>query len=311
MSKNILVTGGAGFIGSHTVDLLVLRGHNVTVLDNLSTGKQKNVNKKAKFILMDVLNIDASKLRDIDAVLHCAAQISVGDSLKDPVNDANINIIGSLRVLEICRKFDIKKFVFASSAGVYGNNLKSMLPISEGHNEKLGNPYAIAKRSAEKYMEFYRKMYGIDCLSLRYSNVYGPRQNYLGEAGVVTIFINGLLRNQRPVIFGDGKQTRDFVYVEDVANCNLRALNQKTSFNEINAGTANELSVNGLLSAIERLMGKKIKPIHREKRKGEVRFSSLNADLAKKELGWRAKTGIEEGLKKTIDWFSSREHNHL
>ena len=306
MSKRILVTGGAGFIGSPTVDLLVSKGYNVTVLDNLSTGSRRNINKKAKFIHDDILNISkyAGKLKGVSAVMHCAAQISVNDSLKNPSNDANINILGSLRLLEFCRKLDIKKFVFSSSAAVYGNIPPNKLPVKESQNKNPESPYAISKRAVEMYIGFYSKTSGLDCTSLRYSNVYGPRQTYHGEAGVVTVFINGLLKEKKPVGFGDGKQTRDFVYVGDVAIANLKALNKKASFKKINISTATQISINDLLLTIVGLLGKGTKPDYKAERKGEIKFSSLSTGVAKKELGWKPVVSLEEGLRKTIRWFN-------
>ena len=304
MPKKILVTGGAGFIGSHTADLLISKGHEVIVLDNLSTGNKKNINQKAKFIHGDILNVDkySKKLKNVDAVLHCAAQISVSSSLKNPVKDANVNVLGSLKLLELCRKLGIKKFVFSSTAGVYGDIPKSKLPVVENYELNPQNPYSIGKRTVEMYMDFYNKTYGIDCISLRYSNVYGPRQNYLGEAGVVTIFINQLLRNKKPTIFGNGKQTRDFVYVKDITEANLKAIERKTSSKIMNIATGTQITINDLLSKIKKLMNKeKIKTFHAAERKGDIRFSALDIKFAKKELGWKPRIKLEEGLKETIE----------
>ena len=305
MSKNILVTGGAGFIGSHTVDLLISKGYKVTVLDDLSTGRKENINKKAKFIFSDIVKADIKQLKNIDAVIHCAAQISVTRSVSDPLNDARTNILGSLKMLDICRKLKIKKFLFSSTAGVYG--LNPLLPALEKFANP-GNPYAIAKRSVEIYMNFYRQTYGTECVSLRYSNVYGPRQNYLGEAGVITVFIGALLKNKKPTIFGDGKQTRDFVYVGDVASANLKALDRKTHSSEINIGTQTQITINNLLSKIKKIMGKgKIGTIYGNKRKGDVRSSSLDISLARKELGWKPSVRLDEGLEKTVKWFTTQK----
>ena len=309
MGKNILVTGGDGFIGSHIVDLLISKGYNVDILDNLSTGKRKNINKKAKFIVGDILSIDKNikKYKNIDATIHCAAQISVIKSVENPLNDAVNNVIGTLKILEMCKKLKIKKFIFASTGGaIYGDVKK--LPISEKQVEAPESPYAVSKMAVEMYMDFYRKAYGIDCISLRYANVYGPRQDHLGEAGVVAIFINKLLRNQIPIINGDGNQTRDFVYVEDVAEANLRALEKRTHSKKINIGTGTQTSVNNLLSKIKKIMGKeRTKPTHVKEKKGEVRFSSLDIKLAKKELGWEPKISLDVGLEKTITWFPGQK----
>ena len=303
MTKNILVTGGAGFIGSHTVDVLVSKVFNVTVLDNLSTGFKKNVNKKAKFIHDDIHNMHKYKI-DADGVMHCAAQISVSASLKNPAEDANINIIGSLKVLGLCKKLGIKKFVFSSTGGaMYGNLTKSILPATEKQSEKPESHYAIAKRAVEMYMEFYGKTYGLECISLRYANVYGPRQDCLGEAGVIAIFINRLLRNKKPVIYGDGLQTRDFVYVSDVADANVKAIASNVSSKYINIGTQTQLSINSLLKKLEILMNKKTKPFYKPTRKGEIKYNSLHVGLANRTLNWKPRINLEKGLKLTIDWF--------
>ncbi len=304
MAKHILVTGGAGFIGSHTADLLISEGYKVTALDDLSTGKREYINERAKFVFSGITKLDIKKFRKIDAVIHCAAQISVSKSVREPVSDAQINVLGSLNLLEMCRKLGIGKFVFASTGGaIYGSAPKAF-PINESQIEAPESPYAVSKKSVELYMDFYRKTYGIDCISLRYANVYGPRQDYLGEAGVIAIFINQLLRNQKPVIFGNGRQTRDFVYAEDVAFANLAALNKKTISKKINIGTARETSISSLYSSIANIMGNHIKPIHEKPRKGDVMRSSLDVKLAKKELGWEPKVKLEDGLKRTIKWFS-------
>ena len=306
MDKNILVTGGAGFIGSHTVDLLISKGYKVTVLDNLSTGKKQNINWKAKFVHGDILNVDKglSRFRNIDAIVHCAAQISVTHSVKHPINDANTNILGSLKLLEMCRKLNIKKFVFASSCAVYG--LNPPLPADENLTNPE-NPYAASKRSAEMYMDVYQETYGIDCISLRYANVYGPRQNYLGEAGVVTVFINQLLRNKSLTIFGDGKQTRDFVYVGDVAAANLKALIRNTKSKAFNIGTGTQTTINQLFFNLKKLTEKEnIKPFYEKERQGEVRLSSLDIGLARKELGWKPEVRLGDGLKKTVEWFGNQ-----
>ena len=306
MSKNILVTGGAGFIGSNTVDLLVSKGYNVTVIDNLSTGKRENINKKAKFIFSDILDVGnyINKIKNIEGVIHCAAQISVVKSVEDPANDAMTNVIGTLRLLEACRTNNIKKFVFASTGGaIYGSAPKTF-PIKENQIESPESPYAVSKKSVEIYLDFYRRTYGMDCISLRYSNVYGPRQDHLGEAGVIAIFISRLLKNQNPFIFGDGSQTRDFVYVEDVAMANLKALGKKTAFKKINIGTGKQTNINNLLLKIKSIIHKEnIKTIYRKARKGEVMFSSLDIALVGKELGWKPKTSLDKGLRSTFEWF--------
>ena len=306
MAKNILVTGGVGFIGSHTVDLLISKGYNVNTLDDLSTGKKENINKKSKFIFSSIFNADKNikKFRNIDAIVHCAAQISVSKSVREPINDARTNIIGTLKLLEICRQIGIRKFVFASTGGAIYGSAPKKFPVSENHTESPESPYAVSKKSIELYLNFYRKTYDIDCISLRYANVYGPRQDYLGEAGVIAIFINKLLRSQRPTIFGDGNQTRDFVYVKDVAAANLKALERNTKSKVINIGTGTQTNINKLLNLITKLVGKNIKPIYEKPRQGDVKRSSINISLARKELGWKPSISLEDGLRRTIEWFS-------
>ncbi len=313
MTSSILVTGGAGFIGSATVDIFVSEGFKVKIIDNLSSGTRKNINKKAGFINLDITKINQSiikKLKGIDAVVHSAAQISMPKSLSDVASDAKTNIIGSIKVLELCRKLKIKKIVFSSSCAVYGDAKK--LPIKEGNDLKALNPYAISKKTVENYLDFYNEYFGMECESLRYANVYGPRQNFFGEAGVVTIFINKLLQNQNPTIFGDGMQTRDFIFVEDVARANVLALKKKSVNGKLNIGTGTRISINSLAGKLQDMMGKKsLKPKHEKPREREIRHISLDITLAKRELGWKPRVEIEEGLNRTIEWFSSTNVQNL
>ncbi len=305
MSK-VLVTGGAGFIGSHTVDLLLKKGYEVIILDNLVFGTQENINKKAKFIHADLLDINRlqKKLKDINLVMHTAAQISVTDSIKNPINDLNNNLLGTLKLLEFCRKNDVEKFIFSSSAAVYG--ISPPLPVKEDFRGNPGSPYALSKRSAEMYLNYYAKTYGLDCISLRYSNVYGPRQNSEGEAGVITIFINQIVNGQRPIIFGDGNQTRDFIFVADVAEANVKSMEKRTSNKVFNISTNIQTSIKQLFYKICNEMKKeRLRPILKKQRKGEVRFSALDNNRAKNELEWKPKIGLDEGLRSTIKWFSS------
>jgi len=218
MSK-VLVTGGAGFIGSNITDLLIEKGYEVVIIDNLSTGSRRNANRNAKLYVKDICRRDiysVFKKEKPDYVVHEAAQINVRTSIANPAFDAKVNILGSINLLECCRKSDVKKVLYASSGGaIYGEPVK--LPAGEDHPVRPLCPYGASKYSVENYLDIYRKNYGIDCVALRYANVYGPRQDPLGEAGVVAIFMNRLSEDKRPVIFGDGEQTRDFVYVGDVA----------------------------------------------------------------------------------------------
>ena len=240
MTEKVLVTGGVGFIGSHIVDKLVQEGFDVVVVDNLSTGDVQNVNSLARFYHADINNASfIFKKEQPDYVAHHAAQINVRSSIDDPVNDAEQNIMKSLRLIELCRKFKTKKFVFASSGGtVYGN--PDSLPAKEDAELKPLSPYGIAKATVERYLEFYFRNFGFEYIALRYANVYGPRQNPKGEAGVISVFINQMLNGQRPCIWGDGAQTRDFVYVDDVAEANLAAIRYTGQFRRFNIGYGEE-----------------------------------------------------------------------
>jgi UDP-glucose 4-epimerase len=300
----VIVTGGAGFIASHITDVLAENGYEVCVIDSLTKGKRSNVNLKAMLHVVDIT--DAKKLDEVFArekplfVIHHAAQINIRTSIENPAEDMRHNILGTLNILECCKKHGVKKIVFASSGGaVYGEPIK--LPCNENHPTNPICPYGIAKLAAEYYIKFYGIIHGINYTILRYSNVYGPRQNAKGEAGVISIFSDKMLNGEEVSIFGDGEQTRDFVYVKDVAQANLLAL--KNGANKIiNIGTGKQTSVNQLYKEMNALI-KKGKMKHTLSVAGEVRHSYLDITLAKKELGWEPKTMIREGLKKTVKWF--------
>lgn len=300
----ILVTGGAGFIGSNVVDLLIEKGHEVIIVDNLVTGKKENINPKAKFYNADITDINLInifKTEKPDAVCHQAAQINVRKSVKDPFYDATINIIGTINLLECSIKTPVKKFVYASSGGArYGEPIK--LPCDENHPIKPLCPYGISKHTAEHYIELYNKLYDLDYNILAYSNVFGPRQDPAGEAGVISIFLNKIFDNKKCQIFGDGEQTRDYVFVKDVAQANLLALEKTTKSKNFNIGTEKETSVNELFKKIKNIL-RKGEAAHAAPVSGEVRRIYLNCSLAKKELGWQAKTDLDTGLKETINWF--------
>lgn len=297
----VLVTGGAGFIGSHTVDLLVKKGHDVSVVDNLSNGKMYNVNKKAKFFKAD---IKSNKLNVIfqdflpECVIHLAAHINLRDSLEDPLHDANENIIGSLNVLECCRHFNIKKIVYASTAAVYGE--PRYLPIDESHLIRPTSPYGLSKSVIEDYIRLYNKLFGLDYVILRYANVYGPRQDPNGEAGVISIFIDKMIQNKKPEIFGDGMQTRDFIFVGDVASANLVALGRCSGI--YNVSTCKETSVNEILENLSKLTGFKGNALKRGPKR-EVKKIFLKYDKISESMGWKPKIGIKEGLEKTVNYF--------
>ena len=306
--KKVLVTGGAGFIASHVVDLLIGKGLHVSVVDNLSSGKRENLNSGATFYESDIRDSEMNKIiGDVnpDVIIHHAAQISVRESVNDPVYDASINILGSLNLLEASVKSGVKKFIFASTGGaIYGE--QDYFPADELHPVKPISPYGIAKLSVEKYLFYYKEVYGLDYVALRYSNVYGPRQDPHGEAGVVAIFSQKMLANEQAVINGDGNQTRDFVYVKDVAEANLNALKSNVS-GEINIATGLETTVNELFRITNNIVGGEIEEVHGPSMKGEQLRSVLNWSLAKKMLNWEPRINLEDGLRETVDYFRGKQ----
>ena len=299
----VLVTGGAGFIGSNIVDLLIEKGYDVSVVDDLSTGRKENLNPEARFYKTDITD---PSLKDVfikekpEYVIHEAAQINVRKSITDPAFDARINILGSLNLIECCRKYNVKKTLYASSGGaIYGEPVK--LPADENHQIRPLCPYGASKYSVENYLYINKKTYGLDYVALRYANVYGPRQDPLGEAGVVAIFMNKMLLGETPSIFGDGEQTRDFVYVKDVAAANLLALENKTKNTEYNIGTGKETAVNELYDQIKKILPAKKEAVHVDAVPGEVRRIYLDISRAQKELNWKPKTNLAAGLKETAE----------
>ncbi|AVB77126.1 NAD-dependent epimerase/dehydratase family protein [Methanococcus maripaludis] len=287
----ILVTGGAGFIGSHIVDILIENGHDVSILDNLSTGNEKNLNSKAKFIKGDILdkNLD---LTGFDCVIHEAAQINVRTSIEDPVFDANINILGTVNILEKMKENGVKKIIFSSSVATVGE--PEYLPVDENHTLKPLSPYGLSKVCAEEYIKLYNKFYGTEYCILRYANVYGERQDPLGEAGVISIFIDKMKKGEQPVIYGDGNQTRDFVNVKDVARANLMALNWKNE--TVNICSGKEISINELFKIISSEHGFDLNPIYEEGMDGEIYQIYMENDNAK-SLGWVPEVELENGIK--------------
>ncbi|HWP34093.1 MAG TPA: NAD-dependent epimerase/dehydratase family protein [Thermodesulfobacteriota bacterium] len=299
----ILVTGGAGFIGSHLVDRYVAEGHAVTVVDNLSTGKREQVNPAATFHELDILDPALETVMAegrFDVVNHQAAQVDVRKSVADPLRDAEINILGTLRLLELSRRYGVRRFLFASSGGAaYGEQLR--FPADEDHPLNPISPYGVAKVSAEHYCYYYRAVHGLSYVALRYANVYGPRQDPHGEAGVVAIFAGRLLAGQPCVINGDGRQTRDYVYVGDVVEANVAATPPNCPVEgPINIGTGIETDVNTLFARLVAVTGLPGEATHGPAKAGEQRRSVLDASRAARLLGWQPRTPLDEGLRRTV-----------
>jgi UDP-glucose 4-epimerase len=303
-----LVTGGAGFIGSNLVDALVERGDDVTVVDNLATGKRENLagalDRGAELVEQSIT--DAAAMVDVaqrvkpEAIFHLGAQIDVRKSADDPAFDATVNVIGTINMLEAARVSGAKRFVNSSTGGaIYGE--AQQIPAPETHPAVPEAPYGLSKFCAEHYGDFFRRFHEVPAISLRYGNVYGPRQDPLGEAGVVAIFCGKLLAGERPTIFGDGTQTRDYVYVDDVVAANLAAIEHPEAIGPYNIGTGREVSVLDIVDALHRIGGDgSFEPEFAPPRKGEVQHIALDATLAREELGWQATVGLDEGLERTL-----------
>jgi len=304
----VVVTGGAGFIGSHVADAFLEGGHSVLILDDLSNGKMGNIPPKAEFSKIDILEGDLDKILrawGAEAVYHHAAQISVRDSVKDPVTDLRKNIVGTVRLLEACRSCGCAKFIFASTGGaLYGEQVS--FPAPETHPTYPMSPYGISKLAAEKYLFFYRKQYGLQGIALRYSNVYGPRQDPHGEAGVVAIFCRRILAGETLIINGDGLQTRDFVYVKDVAMANVMSLNSNIE-GEYNIATGIETDINNLAEKLVKISRRTVPVHHGPPMPGEQKRSVLNPSLAADKLGWKPQTSLSEGLQKTWQYFARED----
>jgi len=303
----ILVTGGAGFIGSHVAAAYVEAGHEVLVLDNLSSGKEGNVPPGARFVFCDVGSdtaAEAVRTFHPEVINHHAAQINVRRSVAEPVFDARENILGSLTLLEAARSAEVRKVIFASSGGA-GYGEQEEFPADESHPLRPVSPYGVAKVSVELYLHFYRAQYGLSYTALRYANVYGPRQDPHGEAGVVAIFSERLLRGQTAIVNGDGEQTRDYVYVGDVVRANLAALTRGDGL-AINIGTGIETDVNTLFRKLRDLSGSRQEEIHGPAMPGEQRRSVIENALAYNELGWYPETSLDDGLALTLAYFRDK-----
>lgn len=317
--RKVLVTGGAGFIGSNVVDGYLREGWQVVVVDNLSSGKRENLNKEAKFYQIDITDKELAEIfarEKFDLVNHHAAQIDVRVSVKKPLFDAQVNILGTLNLLENCRRYKVNNFISVSSGGViYGE--PENLPVNEYYPKNPLSPYGVAKHTIEHYLYYYRETFALNYLSLRYANVYGPRQDPYGEGGVIAIFTGKMLARQKPTIFGDGEQLRDYTHVGGVVDVNMLASQRIEELNKrkisspddlaYNVGTEKGSSVNLLCKLLAEITNFQEEPIYAPERKGEIRKTYLDTSKAKKELGWQAKLELKEGLEKTVSWFRNRE----
>ena len=314
MTGRVLLSGGAGFIGSHVADAHLAAGYEVTILDNLSSGRRENVPRGARLVRADIGSPEARKLLATGGFTHLnhhAAQIDVRVSVTDPVRDAQVNILGLLNLLEGAREGGVRRVVFASSGGVvYGES--DRLPHKEDAPKMPVSGYGVSKLTSEHYLAVFAGLYGMQCVSLRYANVYGPRQNTDGEAGVVAIFGSRLKRGQGITVYGDGKQTRDYVFVKDVARANLcaatGALPPLKSIDSVafNVGTGREASVNELVATMLEAAGKKVPVEHAPPRPGELNRSSVDPGRIEREWGWRPEVDLAEGVRQTYQWIAGQ-----
>ncbi|MFA5259294.1 MAG: NAD-dependent epimerase/dehydratase family protein [Candidatus Pacearchaeota archaeon] len=298
----ILVTGGAGFIGSHIVDTLIKNNHEVIIIDNLSTGQKDFINKSAKLYIQDIrkdVNHVFEKEKP-ELVIHTAAQVMLRKSIEEPIFDATTNIIGTINILEACRKNNVKKIIYTSTGGArYGE--PKYLPVDENHQIKPASPYGISKHTAEHYVEMYSRLYELDYLIFCFGNVYGPRDNPECKR-VTSIFSYKILKNEKPIIFGDGNQTRDFIFVKDIANFIVKSINKTPKNKLFNLANGEQISVNQIFEILKEISGFSKDAEHIEAVQGEVRDICLDTKRAKQELGWAKKTDFKEGLRQTFEW---------
>lgn len=306
MNNSILITGGAGFIASHVTDALIDEGYRAIVVDNLSSGNKKNLNKKAIFYKCDILSTKIEKIfkkESPETVFHFAAHVEARESVKDPIHDATVNILGSLNVLENCRKYGVKKIIFASSGGeIYGD--AKTIPTDESYYPLPISPYGIAKFTVEQYLRVYSIMYGIQYISLRYGNVYGPRQNSKGEAGVIAIFAEKMLKGGQPLIHGKGTQTKDYIFVDDAVGAAMLSLKANV-VGIFNIATGKETSVLEIFNELKKITGREVVKKHISFPLIGFERGCLNIKKAKKELAWEPTYVLEKGLQETVDWFKS------
>ena len=307
----VMVTGGAGFIGSHLVDRLLEEGFRVRVIDNFFSGDQKNLahhknNKLFEFLEGDIRDFDLVRkaIKGIDAVFHQAALVSVPRSCDDPVLSNEINVQGTLNLLQACVDVDVKKFVFASSCAIYGDS--DFLPVTEEFPVKPHSPYAIDKYACEEYARIFSKIYDLETVGLRYFNVYGPRQKVGSYSGVISVFVNCFLDNKSPTVFGDGNQSRDFVHVKDVVNANLLALSKENISGEVfNISSGKRITINSIIKTIQKIMDKKSRVFYAKPRSGDIEHSFANIKKAQNVLGYKPSVKFEEGLREVVNWYST------
>ena len=307
--KTILVTGGAGFIGSHLVDGLIAEGHHVIIVDNLSTGSRKNLNPKAVFYEEDIRHTDALDRifadEQVQIVFHEAAQTLVPYSMEHPKEDAELNIMGLINVLDMCRKYHVEKIIFSSSAAVYGDNLN--VPLKEDQPLMPTSFYGLTKVTAEKYIQLYHDVFGLSYAILRYSNVYGERQGSHGEGGVVYVFSKALAQGKDLTIFGDGEQSRDFIYVKDVARANIKAMDAAVPSGIYNVSTAIETTINALKEILLYFSRVPVQVSYADARGGDIYRSALDNTAAKQVLQWKPATKLLQGLQTTYSYFVEEE----
>jgi UDP-glucose 4-epimerase len=301
----ILVTGGAGFVGSHIADHLIAQGDQVVIVDNISTGKEEHIHPSARFYRVDITDdklFEVFKKEKPEVVIHQAAQVLVPKSVENPIFDAKVNILGTLNLLEASRQYGVRKIVYASSAAVYGD--PQYLPIDEKHPVQPLSGYGISKHTPEHYLAAYHDLYGLEFTALRYANIYGIRQEPHGEGGVISILINQILEDRTFTIFGDGEQTRDYIYVEDVVKANLAAIHGGNG-SILNIGTGVSTSLNDLINLFEMVINKKVKKEYGDHRSGDIKHSYFNPNKAKLELSWNAKISLEDGLRRTYEYYAN------
>jgi UDP-glucose 4-epimerase len=309
-NKKILVTGGAGFIGSNLVEELLKRGETVRVIDNFSTGKRENLSlflDKIELIEGDIrsYHIVREAVDGMDVILHQAALPSVPRSIRDPITSNEVNVIGTLNILDAAKEAKVKRVVFASSSSVYGDNAE--LPKHEAMVPNPLSPYAVSKLTGEKYCSVFSKIYGLETVALRYFNVFGPRQDPNSQySAVIPRFITSIFNDKQPVVYGDGEQSRDFTFVENVVHANILAATGRGGIGiAMNCACHERITLNRLIADINAVLGKNIQPIYRESRAGDIKHSYASIKLAEEQIGYSPRVLFDAGLRKTIEWYTS------